>query len=76
MEIKPYASFHTMWEIYADLKELAALGDDDADTAVPYAVHKVMGQSNAMNMLLMRSHRIEGHTNRKAPIWKHKGGLK
>ena len=47
VEIKPYASFHTMWEIYADLKELAALGDDDADTAVPYAVHKVMGQSNA-----------------------------
>ena len=47
VEIKPYESFHTMWEIYADLAEIAGLGDDDAETAVPYASHQIMGQSTA-----------------------------
>ena len=47
VEIKPYESFHTMWEIYDALDELAAMGDDNSKTATPYAVQKVMGQSTA-----------------------------
>lgn len=47
VEIKPYDSFHTMWEIYEELDRLAALGDDDAATPVPYVVQEVMGQSAA-----------------------------
>lgn len=44
--VKPYASFHTMWEIYDTLEQLAAEGDDDASTAKPYVSLRVMGQSN------------------------------
>lgn len=47
VELKPYESFHTMWEIYEELDRLAGLGDDDAATAVPYVAQKVMGQSAA-----------------------------
>ena len=46
MVIKPYAGFHTMWEIYEELDRLADLGDDDASTATPYAVKESMGKSN------------------------------
>ena len=45
--VKPYASFHTMWEIYDEIDALAAMGDDDASTALPYAVKGSMGQSTA-----------------------------
>ena len=44
--VKPYATFHTMWEIYDTLNQLAAEGDNDAATAKPYVSLKVMGQSN------------------------------
>ena len=47
VEVKPYASFHTMWEIYDALDELAELGDDDASTAKPYVVQNVMGRSTS-----------------------------
>lgn len=45
--VKPYASFHTMWEIYDEIDALAAMGDDDASTALPYAAKGSMGQSTA-----------------------------
>ncbi len=45
--VKPYASFHTMWEIYAEITALAAEGDDDAATAKPYVVEDSMGTSTA-----------------------------
>ncbi|MBQ9046058.1 MAG: S-layer homology domain-containing protein [Oscillospiraceae bacterium] len=45
--VKPYASFHTMWEIYDAIDALAAQGDDDASTALPYAVKGSMGKSTA-----------------------------
>ena len=45
--VKPYESYHTMWEVYAELKALAAEGDDDASTAKPYVAHKSMGTSTA-----------------------------
>ncbi|MDO4516171.1 MAG: M14 family metallopeptidase [Bacillota bacterium] len=44
--VKPYATFHTMWEIYAELDRLAGLGDDNDKTAKPYVVKKSMGKSN------------------------------
>ena len=44
--IKPYETFHTMWEIYAELDRLAGLGDDNDKTAKPYVVKKSMGKSN------------------------------
>ena len=47
VEIKPYESFRTMWEIYEELDEIAAMGDDDASTAKPYVVQESMGQSAA-----------------------------
>ena len=43
--IKPYESFHTMWEIFDDLLRLADEGDDDSTTARPYVEYGVMGQS-------------------------------
>ncbi|MBR5534978.1 MAG: S-layer homology domain-containing protein [Ruminiclostridium sp.] len=46
MIIKPYAGYHTMWEIYAELDRLSTLGDDNANTAAPYVVKESMGQSN------------------------------
>ena len=45
--VKPYASFHTMWEIYDEITALAAEGDDDAATAKPYVVEQSMGVSTA-----------------------------
>ncbi|MCR5664221.1 MAG: hypothetical protein K6G17_04980, partial [Oscillospiraceae bacterium] len=45
--VKPYESYHTMWEIYAEIDRLASLGDDDASTAKPYVVKKSMGSSTA-----------------------------
>ena len=47
VEIKPYESFHTMWEIYDELDKLATMGDNNPDTAKPYVEKKVMGQSAA-----------------------------
>ncbi len=44
--VKPYPTFHTMWEIYDELKRLATLGDNDAETAKPFVSYQVMGQSN------------------------------
>ena len=44
--IKPYASFHTMWEIYDELLRLAEEGDDSAATSRPYVEYGVMGQSS------------------------------
>ena len=44
--VKPYETFHTMWEIYAELDRLAGLGDDDDSTATPYVVKESMGKSN------------------------------
>ena len=43
--IKPYPSFHTMWEIYDELGRLAGEGDDDSATPAPYVEYGVMGQS-------------------------------
>ena len=43
--IKPYPSFHTMWEIYDELDRLAKEGDDDSATPQPYVEYGVMGQS-------------------------------
>ena len=43
--IKPYTSFHTMWEIYDELDRLAEEGDDDSATPKPYVEYGVMGQS-------------------------------
>ena len=43
--IKPYASFHTMWEIYDEMLRLAGKGDDDIATPEPYVKYGVMGQS-------------------------------
>ncbi len=47
VEIEPYASFHTMWDIYEELDRLAQLGDDDDSTARPYVSLESMGTSNA-----------------------------
>ena len=44
--VKPYETFHTMWEIYDELARLATLGDNDAETAKPYVSMEIMGQSN------------------------------
>lgn len=46
MVIKPYETFHTMWEIYAELDRLAGLGDNNDKTAAPYVVKESMGKSN------------------------------
>ena len=46
MVIKPYESYHTMWEIYAELDRLATLGDDNDKTATPYVAKESMGKSN------------------------------
>ena len=43
--IKPYPSFHTMWEIYDELLRLSKEGDDDSTTPKPYVEYGVMGQS-------------------------------
>ena len=43
--IKPYASFHTMWEMFDELLRLAEEGDDDSATPRPYVEYGVMGQS-------------------------------
>lgn len=43
--IKPYASFHTMWEMFAELQRLAEEGDDDGTTSRPYVEYGVMGKS-------------------------------
>lgn len=43
--IKPYASFHTMWEMYDELERLGGEGDDDSATPKPYVEYCVMGQS-------------------------------
>ncbi len=32
--VKPYESFHTMWEIYAEITKLAGEGDDNAATCI------------------------------------------
>ena len=45
--VKPYESFHTMWEIYAEITKLASEGDDDAATAKPYVTEGSMGTSTA-----------------------------
>lgn len=45
--VKPYESYHTMWEIYAEITRLAGEGDDDAKTAVPYVTEGSMGTSTA-----------------------------
>ena len=46
MIIKPYETFHTMWEIYAELDRLSTLGDDNPLTAAPYVAKMSMGKSN------------------------------
>ena len=43
--IKPYASFHSMWEMFDEMKRLAGEGDDDGTTPKPYVEYGVMGQS-------------------------------
>ena len=43
--IKPYTSFHTMWEIYDELDRLAKEGDDDSTTPKPFVEYGVMGKS-------------------------------
>ena len=43
--IKPYASFHTMWEMYDEMLRLAGEGDNDPATSRPYVEYGVMGQS-------------------------------
>ena len=43
--IKPYTSFHTMWETYDELQQLAEEGDDDGATSTPYVEYGVMGKS-------------------------------
>ena len=43
--IKPYASFHTMWEMFDELLRLAEEGDDDSTTPAPYVEYSVMGKS-------------------------------
>ena len=43
--IKPYASFHTMWEIFDELVRLAGEGDDDKTTPRPYVKYGDMGGS-------------------------------
>ena len=43
--IKPYASFHTMWEMFDGMRRLAGEGDDDAATPKPYVEYGVMGKS-------------------------------
>ena len=43
--IKPYASFHTLWEMFDEMLRLAEEGDDDAATPKPYVEYGVMGQS-------------------------------
>ena len=41
--IKPYATFHTMWEMFDELLRLAEEGDDDSATPKPYVEYGVMG---------------------------------
>ncbi len=43
--IKPYASFHTMWEMFDELLRLAGEGDDNGATPKPYVEYGVMGKS-------------------------------
>ena len=43
--IKPYESFHTMWEMFDELQRLAEEGDDDGTTSTPYVEYGVMGKS-------------------------------
>ncbi len=43
--IKPYASFHTMWEMFDEIQRLAGEGDDDGATPRPYVEYGVMGKS-------------------------------
>lgn len=43
--IKPYASFHTMWEMYDEMLRLSKEGDDDTSTSTPYVEYGVMGKS-------------------------------
>ena len=43
--IKPYASFHTMWEMFDEIQRLAGEGDDDSATPKPYVEYGVMGKS-------------------------------
>ena len=43
--IKPYASFHTMWEIFDELIRLAGEGDDDRATPRPFVKYGDMGRS-------------------------------
>ena len=43
--IKPYASFHTMWEMYDEILRLSKEGDDDSTTPAPYVEYCVMGRS-------------------------------
>ena len=43
--IKPYASFHTMWEMFDEIERLAGEGDDDGATPRPYVEYGVMGKT-------------------------------
>lgn len=43
--IKPYASFHTMWEVYDEIDAIAKLGDNNASTSRPYVAKYSMGTS-------------------------------
>ena len=43
--IKPYTSFHTMWEMYDEILRLSKEGDDDSSTPEPYVEYGVMGKS-------------------------------
>ena len=45
VNIKPYASFHTMWEMYDEISRLSKEGDDDSNTPAPYVEYGVMGKS-------------------------------
>ena len=47
VEIRPYESFHSMWEVYDELQALAEAGDDLSYTATPYVAYESMGQSTA-----------------------------
>ena len=44
--IKPYSSFHNMWEMYDEIERLAEEGDDDGTTPKPYVEYGVMGKSH------------------------------
>ena len=43
--IKPYSSFHTMWEMFDEIQRLAGEGDDDRATPRPYVEYGVMGKT-------------------------------